>query len=169
MLLASFMSTEQLNKFPPTIVPGSLHLDGYRYLFENAEIGTWFLNSVIVSLVCVVASVVFCSMAGYAFARMRFRGSKLVLGIMLATLIIPFQLTLIPTFIIMERLGLIDTLGRSSCRRSSRRSGSSCCGSSSSRSPELERPPTSTAARAGRSCGRSCCRSRGPRWPRSPS
>lgn len=111
MLLASFMSTEQLNKFPPTIIPGSLHLDGYRYLFQNAEIGTWFLNSVIVSLVCVVASVVFCSMAGYAFARMSFRGSKLVLGIMLATLIIPFQLTLIPTFIIMERLGLIDTLG----------------------------------------------------------
>ncbi len=111
MLLASFMSTEQLNRFPPTIIPGSLHLDGYRYLFENAEIGTWFLNSVIVSLVCVVASVVFCSMAGYAFARMRFRGSKIVLGIMLATLIVPFQLTLIPTFIIMERLGLIDTLG----------------------------------------------------------
>jgi multiple sugar transport system permease protein len=111
MLLASFMSAKQLNRFPPTIIPGSLHLDGYRYLFQNAEIGTWFVNSAIVSIVCVISSVVFCSMAGYAFARMSFRGSKVVLGIMLGTLIIPFQLTLIPTFIIMEKLGLIDTLG----------------------------------------------------------
>jgi multiple sugar transport system permease protein len=111
MAIASFMNNEQLNRFPPTIIPGSLHLDGYRFLFENAGIGTWFLNSTIVSSVTVVANALFCSMAGYAFARMRFRGSRLLLGVMLATLIIPFQLTLIPTFIIFEHLGLIDTLG----------------------------------------------------------
>lgn len=111
MLIASFMSAEQLNRFPPTIIPSSLHLEGYTFLFDNVEIGTWFMNSLIVSSVCVVSNVIFCSMAGYAFARMRFRGSKLMLTVMLATLIIPFQLTLIPTFIIMEKLGLIDTLG----------------------------------------------------------
>ncbi|HEY4278148.1 MAG TPA: carbohydrate ABC transporter permease [Conexibacter sp.] len=111
MLLASFMTNEQLYKFPPTIIPGSLHLDGYRYLLENSDVGRWFVNSLIVSSVCVVANVVFCSMAGYAFARMRFRGSNFMLTVMLVTLIIPFQLTLIPTFIIMQKLGLIDTLG----------------------------------------------------------
>jgi multiple sugar transport system permease protein len=111
MLVSSFMSSAQLNRFPPTIIPGSLHLDGYRYLFQEAAVGTWLRNSAIVSLVCVVANLVFCATAGYAFARMRFRGSRVVLAIMLATLIVPFQLTLIPTFIIMERLGLIDTLG----------------------------------------------------------
>jgi multiple sugar transport system permease protein len=111
MLLSSFMSTAQLNRFPPTIIPDSLHLDGYRYLFENAELPTWFVNSTIVSGVCVVANLVFCSLAGYAFARMDFRGSRLLLATMIATLLIPFQLTLIPTFIIMQRLGLIDTLG----------------------------------------------------------
>ncbi|ADB54201.1 carbohydrate ABC transporter permease [Conexibacter woesei] len=111
MLIASFMSSAQLNRFPPTIIPSSLHLEGYTYLFDNVEIGTWFTNSLIVSSVCVVSNVIFCSTAGYAFARMRFRGSKVMLTIMLATLIIPFQLTLIPTFIIMEKLGLIDTLG----------------------------------------------------------
>lgn len=111
MLLASFMTSAQLYRFPPTIIPGSLHLDGYRYLFENTHVSTWFLNSLIVSSVCVVANVVFCSMAGYAFARMKFRGSNVMLTIMLATLVIPFQLTLIPTFIIMENVGLIDTLG----------------------------------------------------------
>jgi multiple sugar transport system permease protein len=111
MLVSSFMNNAQLNRFPPTIVPSSLHTDGYSYLFDNAQLPTWFLNSTIVSLVCVVGNLVFCSMAGYAFARLRFRGSNLVLAVMIGTLIIPFQLTLIPTFIIMEKLGLIDTLG----------------------------------------------------------
>jgi multiple sugar transport system permease protein len=110
MLVSSFMNQAQLNRFPPTIIPGSLHVDGYRYLFENAQLPTWFVNSTIVSSVTVVANLVFCSTAGYAFARLRFRGSGLMLTLMLATLIIPFQLTLIPTFIILEHLGLIDTL-----------------------------------------------------------
>jgi multiple sugar transport system permease protein len=111
MTVSSFMSNAQLNRFPPTIIPGSLHVDGYRSLFHDAALPTWFLNSTIVSLVCVVANLVFCSMAGYAFARLRFRGSGLLLAVMLGTLLIPYQLTLIPTFIIMEKLGLIDTLG----------------------------------------------------------
>jgi multiple sugar transport system permease protein len=111
MALSSFMDNAQLNRFPPTIIPSSLHVDGYRYLFDNAHMPTWFVNSTIVSLVCVVANLVFCSMAGYAFARLRFRGSKVLLTVMLGTLLIPYQLTLIPTFIIMEHLGLIDTLG----------------------------------------------------------
>ena len=111
MLVSSFMNSAQLNRFPPTIIPGSLHLDGYRYLFQEAAIGTWLRNSAIVSLVCVVANLVFCATAGYAFARMRFRGSRVMLAVMLATLVVPFQLTLIPTFIIMQHLGLIDTLG----------------------------------------------------------
>jgi multiple sugar transport system permease protein len=110
MLVSSFMNQAQLNRFPPTIVPGSLHLDGYRYLFENASLPTWFVNSTIVSAVTVVCNLVFCSTAGYAFARLRFRGSGLMLWLMLATLIVPFQLTLIPTFIILEHLGMIDTL-----------------------------------------------------------
>jgi multiple sugar transport system permease protein len=111
MLVSSFMNNQQLNRFPPTIIPSTLHTDGYRFLFDNAQVPTWFMNSAIVSLVCVVSNVLFCSMAGYAFARLRFRGSGVVLAVMLGTLLIPYQLTLIPTFIIMEHLGLIDTLG----------------------------------------------------------
>ena len=111
MLLSSFMNNQQLNRFPPTIIPSTLHTDGYRFLFDNAQLPTWFLNSTIVSLACVVSNLLFCSMAGYAFARLNFRGSRVLLAVMLGTLLIPYQLTLIPTFIIMEHLGLIDTLG----------------------------------------------------------
>jgi multiple sugar transport system permease protein len=111
LLVSSFMSNAQINRFPPTIVPDSLHLDGYRYVFRTGGFGRWFANSTVVAGVTVVSNLVFCSFAGYAFARMRFRGSRALLALMLATLVIPFQLTMIPTFLLMKELGLIDNLG----------------------------------------------------------
>ena len=76
LVVSSFMTNAQINRFPPTIIPDSLHLDGYRYVLQNALFPRWFLNSMIVALVVVVGNLVFGSLAGYAFARMRFRGSK---------------------------------------------------------------------------------------------
>jgi multiple sugar transport system permease protein len=111
LVVSSFMTNAQINKFPPTIIPDSLHLDGYRYVFHTGHFGRWFANSVIVAGTCVISNLVFCSLAGYAFARMRFRGSRVLLALMLATLVIPFQLTMIPTFLLMKHLGLIDSLG----------------------------------------------------------
>jgi multiple sugar transport system permease protein len=64
-----------------------------------------------VAFTTVVSNLVFCSLAGYAFARMHFRGSRVLLALMLATLVIPFQLTMIPTFLLFKHLGLIDSLG----------------------------------------------------------
>jgi multiple sugar transport system permease protein len=111
LVLSSFMTNAQINRFPPTIIPDSLHLDGYRYVLRNALFPRWFMNSVIVAGVVVLGNLIFGSLAGYAFARMRFRGSNLVLALMLATLVIPFQITMIPTFLLMKDLGLIDSLG----------------------------------------------------------
>ena len=111
LLVSSFMTNAQINRFPPTIIPDSLHLDGYRYVFETGRFGRWFLNSTIVAFTTVVSNLVFCSLAGYAFARMHFRGSRVLLALMLATLVIPFQLTMIPTFLLFKHLGLIDSLG----------------------------------------------------------
>jgi multiple sugar transport system permease protein len=111
LIVSSFMTNAQINKFPPTIIPDSLHLDGYRYVFETGRFGRWFLNSTIVAFTTVVSNLVFCSLAGYAFARMHFRGSRVLLALMLATLVIPFQLTMIPTFLLFKHLGLIDSLG----------------------------------------------------------
>jgi multiple sugar transport system permease protein len=111
LTVSSFMTDAQINRFPPTIIPDGLHLDGYRYVFQTGDFGHWFLNSTIVAVVTVGSNLVFCSFAGYAFARMRFRGSKSLLALMLATLVVPFQLTMIPTFLLMKKLGLIDSLG----------------------------------------------------------
>ena len=61
-------------------------------------------------MTCVVSNLVLCSLAGYAFARLRFRGSRLVFLGMLATLMVPFQVVMIPTLLIVKHLGLVDTL-----------------------------------------------------------
>ena len=110
MVLSSFMSNAQINQFPPTIIPSSLHLGGWATVLGDSDFPRWFVNSTIVSLVTVAANLVFCSLAGYAFARMRFRGSTVLFLLILFTLVIPFQITMIPTFIIMDKLGLTDTL-----------------------------------------------------------
>ena len=111
LLLSSVMSDAQINRFPPALWPSHIDLSGYRYVLGNAMFPRWFANSLIVSVASVASNLVFGALGGYAFARMRFAGSRTLLVLMLATMAIPFQLTMIPTFLVMKRLGLIDTLG----------------------------------------------------------
>ncbi|MGE9696505.1 MULTISPECIES: carbohydrate ABC transporter permease [unclassified Streptomyces] len=111
VLLSSVMSDAEINRFPPALWPSGIDLDGYRYVLGNAMFSRWLLNSAIVSAVAVATNLLFGALGGYAFARMRFAGSRTLLVLMLATMAIPFQLTMIPTFLVMKRLGLIDTLG----------------------------------------------------------
>ncbi|MFG3258946.1 carbohydrate ABC transporter permease [Streptomyces sp. NPDC048172] len=111
LLLSSVMTNAEINRFPPALWPSGIDLGGYRYVLGNAMFPRWFANSLIVSAVAVASNLLFGALGGYAFARMRFRGSRALLVLMLATMAVPFQLTMIPTFLVMKRLGLIDTLG----------------------------------------------------------
>jgi multiple sugar transport system permease protein len=110
MVLASFMTNTEINSIPPAIWPHHLYTGGYSTVLASSDFPYWFLNSVIVSTAAVVAQLVLCSLAGYAFARIRFRGSAITLILLLATALIPFQLTVIPTFLIFHDLRLINTL-----------------------------------------------------------
>ncbi|MGW0833191.1 carbohydrate ABC transporter permease [Streptomyces prunicolor] len=111
LLLSSVMTNAEINRFPPALWPKGVDLGGYRYVLGNAMFPRWFANSLIVASVAVVSNLLLGSLGGYAFARMRFAGSRLLLGLMLATMAVPFQLTMIPTFLVMKWFGLIDTLG----------------------------------------------------------
>lgn len=111
LLLSSVMSNAEINRFPPALWPSHLDLGGYRYVLGNAMFPRWFANSLIVSMATVAGNLVLGTLGGYAFARMRFTGSRLLLGMMMATMAVPFQLTMIPTFLVMKELGLIDSLG----------------------------------------------------------
>jgi multiple sugar transport system permease protein len=111
MLVTSFMTDAEINRFPPTLVPHSLYLGGYTAVLQDSDFPRWFLNTAFVAIVVVVSQMVMCSLAGYAFARIRFAGKKLMFPLLLATALIPFQLTVIPTFLLFKSFHLIDTLG----------------------------------------------------------
>jgi multiple sugar transport system permease protein len=110
MLLASLSPAEELIRYPPPFVPSRLSLDGFAGLFGDTAILHWLLNSTIVSVVAIACQLVLCSMAGYGFARLRFRGRDFGFFAVVATIMIPTQLLMIPTYIMFSRLGLIDTL-----------------------------------------------------------
>jgi multiple sugar transport system permease protein len=110
MLLASLSPAEELVRFPPPFVPSRLTFDGFVGLFKDTQILRWLLNSTIVSVIAIGAHVVLCSLAGYGFARLRFRGRDFGFLAIVATIMIPTQLLMIPTYIMFSRLGLIDSL-----------------------------------------------------------
>jgi multiple sugar transport system permease protein len=111
LLVSSVMTNAEINRFPPALWPHGIDLGGYAYVLGDAMFPRWFANSLIVSATAVASNLLFGALGGYAFARLRFAGSRVLLVLMLATMAIPFQLTMIPTFIVMRELGLIDTLG----------------------------------------------------------
>lgn len=89
----------------------SWSLDNFRRLLQgNVYYVNWMLNSLIIATVVTLWHVLFDSMAGYAFAKRRFPGREVLFWMMLSTLMIPIHVTIIPLFIITNRLGLIDTL-----------------------------------------------------------
>lgn len=111
MLITSVETLSETRHFPPILVPHVVRLQNYSDVLQQAPFARWFLNTLVVTVVVVVGNLLFCSLAGYAFARIKFFGRELVFILVLATLMIPFQVIMIPTFLIVRKLGLIDTLG----------------------------------------------------------
>ncbi len=111
MVITSFQTLNETRHFPPILVPESIRWQNYTDVLQRAPFARWFLNTLVVTAVVVAGNLLFCSLAGYAFARIKFFGRDVVFILVLATLMIPFQVIMIPTFLIVRKLGLIDTLG----------------------------------------------------------
>jgi multiple sugar transport system permease protein len=109
MLVTSLSTLAETRHFPPQL-PTSLHWHNFVQAWTESPFGRWLLNSAIVSVTCVFSNLVLCSLAGYAFARLRFPGSNIVFLAILATLMVPFQVVMIPTLLIVKQLHLVDTL-----------------------------------------------------------
>ena len=101
---------EDIFSSPPALLPLEPSLQAYVRLFQDNPLTTYLLNSTIVSALAVLANVLFCSLAAYPLARMRFAGRGLVLGMVVATILIPFQVVMIPLYLLMVQLGLRNTL-----------------------------------------------------------
>ena len=110
MILTSLMNDKEINAFPPKLIPSSLTLAGYVGFFGDSLAPRWLLNTVIVATISVASHLVLCSMAGYGYARLRFRGRTLGFFAIVGTIMIPTQVLMIPTYVMFSRLGLVDTL-----------------------------------------------------------
>ncbi|CAA0126064.1 L-arabinose transport system permease protein AraQ [Mycolicibacterium vanbaalenii] len=105
MLITSLLTEGEANRFPPVLWPAQPRFENYSDAWAAAPFGHFFLNSTLVTLVVLVSNLVVCSLAGYAFARIRFLGRTALFVTLMATLMVPFQVTMIPVFLIVKWFG----------------------------------------------------------------
>jgi multiple sugar transport system permease protein len=110
MLGTAFKSSSQVNAIPIIWIPWPLHFGNIVSAWTSVPFGRFFVNTFVVAIASTIGQIITSILAGYAFARMRFRGKQVLFLLTLATLMIPFQVILIPTFLIIKHLGLVNTL-----------------------------------------------------------
>jgi multiple sugar transport system permease protein len=109
MILGSFKTTAELRRVPPTWLPEQFTLGNYQDLFERLDFGRYFFNSALVATAVTVGNLVFCSMLGYALAKLRFPGRRPLFLLVLATLMVPGLVTFMPLFVLVANMGLVNT------------------------------------------------------------
>jgi multiple sugar transport system permease protein len=111
MMSVSLMSPGEASTFPPPLVPGRPTLANYRELFTHAGMGRYLVNSVVLTVAVTVVSLLFNVAAGYAFAKLPFTGRDRIFKSLLAALVIPGQVAMVPLFLMLKQLGLVNTYG----------------------------------------------------------
>lgn len=109
MLLTSLKTQQEAFQYPPTFLPERPQWNNYRQLFTLVPFGRYFLNTVIVTGAVVLGQLFVSSLAAYAFARLKFMGRDTIFLFYLATMMVPFQITLIPLYLLVFQLGWVNT------------------------------------------------------------
>ena len=110
MVSASLMASGEASTFPPPLLPKHPTLEHYRVLFTSQHMGRYLLNSLVISAGGTALAIGFTSLAGYAFAKLRFRGRDPVFQILLAGMVIPGQVAMLPMFLQLREMHLVNTL-----------------------------------------------------------
>jgi multiple sugar transport system permease protein len=111
VVMTSFETLAQTQHFPPILWPGTFQWHNYPNAFTSVPFARWFWNTTVVTTVVVVSNLLLCSLAAYGFARIKFLGRGVAYFFLLATLLVPLQVVLIPTFLIVKQMHLLNTLG----------------------------------------------------------
>jgi multiple sugar transport system permease protein len=111
MLSVSFMSGMEATRFPPPMWPDAPTLEHYRTLFARLNLGRYLFNSAFLALTVTAISLLLSSMAGYAFAKLRFAGRERLFRMLLASMVLPAQVAMLPLFLMLKELGLVNTYG----------------------------------------------------------
>lgn len=109
MALGSLKTQREILAKPPRLLPDHATLANFTKWFEQLNFSTYFTNSIIVAVITVLGNIIFCSMVGYALAKMQFRGKNIVFGAVMVTLMVPSVATFVPLFVIIANLGLSNT------------------------------------------------------------
>jgi multiple sugar transport system permease protein len=109
MLLGSLKPQAEFLVTTPTFLPRAPTTDNYERLFSQLDFPRFFFNSSVVAVAVTAGNVLFCPMLGYALAKLQWRGKGLIMGLVLATLMVPAGITLIPNFVLMANLGFVNT------------------------------------------------------------
>ena len=109
MVSASLMPTGEASTFPPHFFPTAVTFEHYVALFTRLSLGKYLFNSALIAIIVTGASLAINSMAGYAFAKLRFRGRDRVFRMLSAGLVLPTQVAMLPLFLLLKNMGLINT------------------------------------------------------------
>ena len=109
MALGSLKTQREILAKPPRLLPDHATLANFTKWFEQLNFSTYFTNSIIVAVITVLGNIIFCSMVGYALAKMQFRGKNIVFGAVMVTLMVPSVATFVQLFVIIANLGLSTT------------------------------------------------------------
>lgn len=109
MVVASFMPAGEAGSFPPRLWPSQPTLEHYQALFARLNLGRYLLNSAFLSVLVTAVSLLVNALAGYAFAKLRFRFRDRIFKGLLGLLVIPAQVTMLPLFLLLKELGLVNT------------------------------------------------------------
>ena len=110
MVFTSFKTVGEAMSIPPTILPKTFNVDSYKNILESLPFGRVYLNTIISTLVTVIGQITFCTMAGYAFARLNFPGKNIIFILVLSVLMVPGQIFLVPQYMIILKMGLLDSI-----------------------------------------------------------
>ena len=109
MVLSTFKTQNELMAFPPRLLPKSFSFSNYKEIFDTVPFGKFYINSLIVTTCAVFLQLLTSSMAGFAFAKYDFRGKNGIFKTLVSAMMIPFPVTIIPLYIMVYSLGLVDT------------------------------------------------------------
>lgn len=109
MILTSFKDMSEIYVYPPKWLPTTFNFENYVNAFSAAPFGRYYFNSVLVALTVTIGQLITCSMAAFAFARLKFWGRDVLFFIFLGTMMIPYNVTMIPSFMVLYWLGWIDS------------------------------------------------------------
>jgi len=109
MVTSSFKTYKEIFAFPPTILPTSWHFENFITAFTYQPFAKQYLNSLYISLLITLGVLVISSLSGYAFARINFKGRNFLFILLLSSLMMPPEVTIIPNYLIMNKLGWINT------------------------------------------------------------